>query len=465
MGSPGRRAANLVAGVAIIATSIVYALAYPYFILALVGSAIAVYLIFRCSAAAVCLIAALTPIDALNNFDFIQVKAAKLALVGIAACALIAPRIGQLFRDTPIGDPYGRAFRLLLISAFFATLMARLPATSVLGLISLSVPILYYYSIRNSTLGADDVTKLLCTVMFVAAASATLCLVQLTQGYGVLLGSRYLQNMESEGAFATVWPTIQRASALSNGPSAAAGFLSLGLIAAFAHSIAFRKARYCYVAIGLLCLAGLLTTFSRGGIFGGIVGLAFACHYLGKLSWRRVGIIGVIVCGISVWAIGIDNIRAYLRLGSDLADASPSRVDAWKASKLILGNNPILGIGFYQFEELSRGVVGFETPKQPHNGLLKTLVEQGPIGACGYVLLIITFLRRSRHIPIGASAHTKWILGSIAGAGVALFSQELFDATLTVGGSSIAILFACMLAFQSIIQDREHRTVLPSGTT
>src|SRR5262249_34924502 len=69
------------------------------------------------------------------------------------------------------------------------------------------------------------------------------------------------------------------------------------------------------------------------------------------------------------------------------------------------------------------------------------------------------------HIPVSASSHTKWILGSIAGAGVALFSQELLDATLTVGGRSIAILFACMLALQSVIQNREHRIVLPAGTT
>jgi hypothetical protein len=40
------------------------------------------------------------------------------------------------------------------------------------------------------------------------------------------------------------------------------------------------------------------------------------------------------------------------------------------------------------------------------------------------------------------------MFGSIGGIGVCLFTQELFDAGFTMGGSSLAILFATLLGLQ-----------------
>ena len=52
--------------------------------------------------------------------------------------------------------------------------------------------------------------------------------------------------------------------------------------------------------------------------------------------------------------------------------------------------------------------------------------------------------------------------GAIAGEGASLFTQELFDANLTIGGSSIAILFAILLALQAseIGMARESSSVI-----
>ena len=46
--------------------------------------------------------------------------------------------------------------------------------------------------------------------------------------------------------------------------------------------------------------------------------------------------------------------------------------------------------------------------------------------------------------------------------GASLFTQELFDANLTIGGSSIAILFAILLALQAseIGMARESSSVI-----
>jgi hypothetical protein len=46
-----------------------------------------------------------------------------------------------------------------------------------------------------------------------------------------------------------------------------------------------------------------------------------------------------------------------------------------------------------------------------------------------------------------------WILCSIAVIGLSLFAQELVDAGLTMGGSSIAILFSLLLGLQTGLQN------------
>ena len=90
-----------------------------------------------------------------------------------------------------------------------------------------------------------------------------------------------------------------------------------------------------------------------------------------------------------------------------------------------------------------------DTPQHPHNGFLKALVEQGPLGGCGYLLYVVTFLRcAGQAVRTSSDSSVRWVNGTIAGAGVSLFTQELFDANLSIGGSSLAILFAAFLSLQ-----------------
>jgi O-antigen ligase len=133
-----------------------------------------------------------------------------------------------------------------------------------------------------------------------------------------------------------------------------------------------------------------------------------------------------------------------------LVSTSESRFDAWHATLTIIGRNPVAGIGFYEFQELSQGIEGVsETTVHPHNGFLKALVEQGPLAGLAYLLFLAGFLTTAiMALRLPQSSEDKWIFASIGGIGACLFTQELFDAGFTIGGSSVAILFATLLGLQ-----------------
>jgi len=158
--------------------------------------------------------------------------------------------------------------------------------------------------------------------------------------------------------------------------------------------------------------------------------------------------IPVILSGL---ALSFDGVRGYLRLGADVASTSITRVDAWRAAASIFRRNPFVGIGFYGFQEVSRGIEGeSDTLLHPHNGFLKAIVEQGLLGGFAYLLFLAKFVKTAMKClrTNSMTLETKWILASINSIGVSLFTEELFNAGLTIGGSSIAILFATLLGLQ-----------------
>jgi O-antigen ligase len=202
----------------------------------------------------------------------------------------------------------------------------------------------------------------------------------------------------------------------------------------------------------LFCVAGILSTFSRGALLGLVTGLAFGLWTLGYLrrKWLAIAAMSVTI-GVGAVAIAVEGVAQYLRLGPDLVSTSESRVDAWNATFELIRRHPIVGIGFYEFQDLSGGIEGVaETPEHSHNGFLKAWVEQGPLGACAYLLFVLTFFKTAQKSLSNCSEEgdLKWILGSVAAVGASLFAQELVDANMTIGGSSVAILFATLLSLQ-----------------
>ena len=390
----------------------------------------------------------LTPVESIGAVSMLTIKTVKLVLTALTGCALYWRARNRQVSDG--GDPYRWPFRMIMFSGFCSTLLAKSLWTSLSGLASLIIFVLFYRAMRCSGVLFEKREKLLGMVMWSGILASACCIAQLFFGYGGLLGSLEQRTVEAEGFMDTFWPGIERGSAAFNGPSAAGAFLAIAALIALSHAQIFQRSRAKYLAAGSLCILGLLATFSRGALLGLLAGCGFASWTLGFFQKRRWWLVAALaLVGLPVMFMA-DGLRNYLRLGSDLVSTSESRVDAWQATRVILARHPIFGIGFYEFREMAQGIEGIsDTPQHPHNGFLKALVEQGPLGGCGYLLYVVTFLRYAgRSVRTSSDSSVRWVNGAIAGAGVSLFTQELFDANLSIGGSSLAILFAAFLSLQ-----------------
>ena len=403
-----------------------------------------------------------TPLETFGPVTFLMTKSAKLALASVAAGVLYWNSANRRPGDA---DPYRWPFLLIVTSGFFSTLLARSLLSSLAGLASILIFVLLYQSVRVSGLLVRKGRDVLQAVMWPGVLCSLLCLAQLLFGYDGLLGSPEQRAMQAEGVVDTFWPGIERGSATMNGPSVAGAFCAVAGVIALTRALVFRRSRLRVLGVALLCAAGVLATFSRGALLGMLAGCGFASWVLGFLTKKRLWVIAGVAIPLILISFAAENVRNYLRLGSDLVSVSESRVDAWQATRTILARHPVFGIGFYEFREFAQGIEGVsDTPLHPHNGFLKALVEQGPTGGLGYLLYVASFLKTaSRATRRSADESLRWVHGTIAGVGVSLFTQELFDANLTIGGSSIAILFAILLAVQVSSSDISCNAPSPAG--
>jgi O-antigen ligase len=366
-------------------------------------------------------------------------------------------------RDCVEKDAFRWSWRLFAVSGFFASVMAESPLTSMAGLASLLTYIFLYRAVRRVNFQSARASKVLQTLAASGVLVSGLALAQTFCGYAGQLGSRELQAMEADGLAGTLWPGIERASALFNGPTAAGAFLAIAGVIAAVRAMVCSRRRVLFLFALVACFAGVLATFSRGAILGFFSGTAFAWFALGRGRARQL-IFFLLASALAWGALLSDNpVRGYLRIGADLASVSPSRFDVWTAAFAIIRRHPLFGIGFYQFHEMSQGVEGFSnTPAHPHNGILKALVEQGPVGAVAYLLFAAIFVKTAwRGVRSALGREHCWILAASGGAGIALFTQELFDAGLVIGGSSIALLFACLLAMQASLASDANAPFIP----
>ena len=444
-----REAAVCIATVSVLSVVLSNAVVNPGLTLLLFLGAAAALLLVERPDLGLSLIVLLTPIETLGPLRFFVSKVAKLGLALVVGVALLT----RNWKPVPAQnrDPYRWPFLLILVAGVPATLLATTPLTSLAGLASPLIFIVYYSAVRRSRVLIDHGPRVLLMVLASAVLCSAMCCLQLTHGYTGYYGSAEQQANLLEQSVYTLWPGIWRTSAAFNGPNAAGAFLTIGAIIAVSHVVLFRESRWRYLLAGLVCWIGLLTTFSRGALLGSLIGCTFLFWVMGRWSRRR-WLLLFATAGVLVGTLSLnDSVKAFLRLGSDLVSTSPERVDAWQASLVLWKRNPVFGIGFYQFHELSQSIVRTsDTPQHSHNGFLKQLVEEGPLGGVAYILYFLCFVSTAKKTARGAtSPGVRWTMISVAGIGASLFTQELFDAGFTIGSSSVAILFATLLALQT----------------
>ena len=396
---------------------------------------------------------ALTPLESVANIDFMTLKVLKLAIIGMVGFRLYLAARGKAKEH----DPYRKVICCLVAAAVYCTLLAP-SLRNAQGLSQIVVFWALYWSVRRMRIDEKRSAALLQSLIAVAVFIALVAILQALTGYDGLLGSKQQQLDASQGALATFWPSIERASGTFGSSNAAGAFFAASALAAVLHALLLRRDRMAYLFVTVTAVIALFLTFSRGAILGLLAGLLFAVCILGRARLRwTAGLSALALMLVLVVTMPLATVLGYLRVDDeDLMSASVSRVRAWNGAFVMIGEHPVSGIGFYGFKEELESLDGSDdAPEHPHNGLLKAVVEEGALGGLAYLFYFAVFLKNSVASVRRFRAHPQlfWILCSIAVIGLSLFAQELVDAGLTMGGSSIAILFSLLLGLQTSLQN------------
>jgi Flp pilus assembly pilin Flp len=397
---------------------------------------------------------ALTPFESVANIAFMTLKVLKLAIIGMVGFRLYLAGRGKAKEH----DPYRKVIYCLVAAALYCTLLAPSLRRSAQGLSQIVVFWALYWSVRRMRIDEKRSATVLYSLIAVAVPIALVAILQALTGYEGLLGSKEQQLDASQGVLATFWPSIQRASGTFGSSNAAGAFFAASALAAVLHVLLLRRGRLAYLFVTVTAVIALFLTFSRGAILGLLAGLLFAVCILGRarLRWTvSLSILGLML--VLFVTMPLSTVLGYLRVDDeDLMSASVSRVRAWNGALVMIREHPVSGIGFYGFKEELESLDGSDdAPEHPHNGLLKAVVEEGALGGFAYLFYFAVFLKNSVASVRRFRGHPQllWILCSIAVVGLSLFAQELVDAGLTMGGSSIAILFSILLGLQTSLQN------------
>lgn len=183
----------------------------------------------------------------------------------------------------------------------------------------------------------------------------------------------------------------------------------------------------------------LILAQSRSGWLAVGTGLIVFLWYT-KNRLRNILIVGAVLTGVisASFAMGLVNITLIQRASMLLAlrERGSDRFDIWLVAGKIFADNPVLGVGYYQFPKVynryradTPGIRKDQVPnRDPHNLYFKVVTE---LGIVGLVLLglILWNIWREETLP---RSKIPWITTVLlayvmaGGIGVSIFNSKLF---------------------------------------
>jgi len=391
------------------------------------------------------LLLALTPVETVLGLPFQYTKAAKLTLTAVVAGVYFLCYAGTPGRRIQYRYLWPQV--LFCVSGVIATLASSGPANSALGVLQLVVVFSLCYLIAGSPISKEAGVVMLRIVIFAAAIVAPLALLQMYFGYGGYLGSAEQQADAAAGIY-DFSKGLFRSAATFNGSNSAAAFFGGAFVVSVLHASLYRRTRSWYAGLAVLIGCAALSTFSRGAFVGAFAAICLLLPVRNRaLKWAVIAMVVTVVAGVAVFA-PLGELGFLLRPNQ----GTLSRILAWQESLLIFRDHWMTGIGIYGFQPfVELNWPNRDVPRQPHNGLLKAVVEQGVMGGIGYILFAFAFARTSISSLRGELRGTpRWfVLAGISAVGTCFFLQELFDAGFVAGGSSLAVVLAILLGVQS----------------
>lgn len=180
---------------------------------------------------------------------------------------------------------------------------------------------------------------------------------------------------------------------------AAALLVGLWVAAAFAVSRHVSPPRRLLAVVAvLLCLVGMLTSLSRGGLIGLGASLPIALVVAGRWRPRVLAATTALAVGAVTYFTAFASLPARERV-LNVGGGGSGRLDLWTIAARMIADHPIRGIGSGQFQTasvhyllqpgaLERGDLILVKPKVAHNTYLNITAELGIVGGLLFLAIV-----------------------------------------------------------------------------
>ncbi len=395
----------------------------PWLVLTLVALATLFVLIYARPSIGLALVMFFTPYYLLPRplFDRAFSMVEVLSLLTLAAWAIHTvaerrergwPGLRQLWAGMTALD---RAVGLFVAVSILSLSWADLLGVAVTDLRQMVLePLVMYLVLRTMPLGDRERWRIADLLVLTGTVVALVGFHQFTTGSDVVTAEAGIRRLRS--VFGT--------------PNNAA--LYLGRVIPIAAAVVLMggpsRRRWLYGGAGMLMIAAMVLTLSKGGLLLGLpAGLAMVV-----ILWAgRAGMIAA-AAGAALEALALIPLSRLPRF-SGLTDFSSGtsttffRLQLWKSTLQMLRDHPITGVGLDQFLYEYRGRYilpsAWQQPdlSQPHNFLLNYWVRLGLVGLAAGVWMQVAFWRlawntqrRLRAVDPGARALAAGLMGSMA---------------------------------------------------
>lgn len=212
------------------------------------------------------------------------------------------------------------------------------------------------------------------------------------------------------------------------GPNQVSTILGLGMFVFFSQLVLFSKSKKEMIINGILliCISyRAIVTFSRGGVFAGIVMiiclLVLLYYFSNSIGKNKIGLIFILMgfLALGIWSYTSLQTRGMIEKryankdgkGRDKKDRLGGREAIIDADLKLFFDNPILGVGAGMGKELRKESLGEEVAA--HNEISRLLSEHGVFGIIALLLLLIVpfalYINNRQHLYF-LSFYLFWLL-------------------------------------------------------
>lgn len=245
--------------------------------------------------------------------------------------------------------------------------------------IRFSMYVFVFYLISYKIKSIKQMSTILKCFIFTSFLSGVYSLIQI--GYIFYLGY-------------TIDPSIRIPSFLENSNNLSAySILSIFIVLSLLINSKNKKSKAFYTSLLILLLINIIFSQSRSALLAIVFGFLIFL-----ILWNKRFLIFSLIIPTILFVIPQSRVRFIQIFDSS---QNSSRLNIWEITKLIIKDNPILGIGYENFSNvyskyvqnnlsysIGEGYVAFH----PHNIFLKFQVELGIIGTLIFILFLISII-------------------------------------------------------------------------